>query len=44
MVATLVDGAKHEADLEDMYYVLYIHTWLLSMEKLESQGWMVPGA
>ena len=40
-VAASVDGVEREADLEDVYYVPDVHVRLLSLGKLESQGWVV---
>ena len=38
-VATLINGQEHEVDLEDVYYTPQVHVRLLSMGKLEDQGW-----
>jgi len=40
-VATLVNGQEREVDLEDVYYAPRVHVRLLSMGKLEDQGWDV---
>ena len=40
-VVSRVDGVDHEAVLEDVYFVPEVHVWLLSLGKLESQGWSV---
>jgi len=42
-VATLVNGQEREVDLEDVYYAPRVHVRLLSMEKLEDQGWDFDG-
>jgi len=38
-VATLVNGWEREVNLEDVYYAPRIHVRLLSMGKLDDQGW-----
>jgi len=35
----LVNGQEREVDLEALYYAPRVHVWLLSMGKLEDQGW-----
>src|SRR5258706_13249176 len=40
-MAVSVGGVEREADLEDVYYVPDVHVRLLSMGKLESQGWVI---
>src|SRR5258706_11347605 len=40
-MAVSVGGVEREADLEDMYYIPDVHVRLLSMGKLESQGWVI---
>ena len=34
-----VDGVEREADLEEVFYMPDVHVRLLSLGKLESQGW-----
>ena len=36
---TTANGQQEKAVLEDVYYALKIHVWLLSLRKLEGQGW-----
>ena len=40
-VSTVNDGVERMADIRDVYYVLGVHVRLLSLGKLESQGWTV---
>ena len=41
-VSASVDGVEREADLEEVFYVPDVHVRLLSLGKLESQGWGIP--
>ena len=38
-VLHVMTGQSRQAMLEDVYYTLKIHVWLLSLGKLDSQGW-----
>jgi len=40
-VVTLINGQEHKVNLEDVYYAPQVHVRLLSMGKLEDQGWDV---
>lgn len=40
-MAAITDGIEHEVDLEDVYFAPGVRVQLLSLGKLEGQGWEI---